>query len=101
MSLNLPDPEALLAQPHTLKLPARFDLAKAIIGSVLGRVRADCTPNRWEACYDLLEMAFEQQPETAMASEGTLIKIKPQNHMPKIRKSAAAVEMRKIRLGQA
>jgi hypothetical protein len=35
-----------------------------------------------------------------MASEGTLWKLKPEGHMPRMRNGAAA-EMRKIRLGQS
>jgi hypothetical protein len=99
-SLQLPDPEELLAQPHTLKLPVRFDLSRAIVASVIGRVRANATPQRWESAYDVLEVAFSQQPETAMASEGTLWKLKPTGHMPKVRNGAAA-EMRSLRLQAA
>lgn len=99
-SLQLPDPEELLAMPHTLKLPPRFDLSRAIVASVIGRVKANCTPIRWEAGYDVLEKVFDQQPETAMASEGTLWKLKPEGHLPKPRNGAAA-EMRRIRLGQS
>lgn len=99
-SLQLPDPEELLAMPHTLKLPVRFDLSRAIVASVIGRVRANSTPQRWESAYDVLEVAFGQQPETAMASEGTLWKLKPAGHMPKVRNGAAA-EMRSLRLQAA
>lgn len=98
-SLQLPDPEELLAMPHTLKLPVRFDMSRAIIASVIGRVKAECTPIRWENCYTLLETAFGQQPEVAMASEGTLWKIKPVGHLPRPRNGVAA-EMVKLRLGQ-
>ena len=96
-SLQLPDPEELLAQPHTLKLPQRFDLSRAIVASVIGRIRANATPQRWECAWDFLEVVFGQQPETAMASEGTLWKLKPDGHMPKVRNGAAA-EMRSLRL---
>lgn len=96
-SLELPDPEELLAQPHTLKLPQRFDLSRAIIAAVIGRIRAQATPQRWESAYDLLEVAFAQQPETAMASEGTLWRLKPDGHLPRVRNGAAA-EMRSLRL---
>jgi hypothetical protein len=78
----------------------RFDLSRAIVASVIGRIRANATPQRWESAYDLLEVAFSQQPETAMASEGTLWKLKPAGHMPKVRNGAAA-EMRSLRLQAA
>lgn len=96
-SLQLPDPEELLAMPHMLKLPVRFDLSRAIVASVIGRVKANCTAIRWEQAFDVLEHAFEQQPETAIASEGTLWKLKPQGHMPRARTGPAA-EMQKLRL---
>ncbi len=99
-SLQLPDPEELLSQPHTLKLPQRFDLSRAIIASVIGRIRANATAQRWEAAYDLLEVAWGQQPETAMASEGTLWRLKPDGHLPRVRNGAAA-EIRSLRLTTA
>lgn len=99
-SLQLPDPEEILAMPHTLKLPVRFDMSRAIIASVIGRVKANCTGLRWEQGYDVLETAFQQQAEVAMASEGTLWKIKPEGHMPRPRNGVAA-EMRKLRMQTA
>lgn len=96
-SLQLPDPEEILAQPHALKLPQRFDMAQAIVGSVIGRVKANCTALRWEAGYDVLETAFKQQPEIAMGNEAKLWQAKPVGHLPKPRNGAAA-EMAKLRM---
>lgn len=97
---QLPDPEELLAMPHKLKMGQRFDMNRAILASVLGRLRAENSPVRWEAGYDLLERAFSQQPELAMSAEGALFKLKPEGHTPKIRNGSAA-EMRKLRLATA
>lgn len=94
---DLPDPEELLAMPHTLKLPVRFDMSRAIVASIIGRLRANCTPARWESAYDLLEVAFRQQQEVALSAEGAVWKLKPDGHLPKERNGAAA-EMRKARL---
>lgn len=97
---RLPDPESILAEPHTLKLKSRFDFNRAILAAVMGRVRANSTPQRWEAGYDVLEVAFTQQPEIAMSAEGLLWKLKPEGHTPKIRNGAAA-DMRRLRLQTA
>lgn len=94
---DLPDPEQILTHPHTLKLPPRFDMSRAIIAAVIGRVRAEATPARYELGYDVIEQAFGQQPELAMSAEGALFKLKPQGHTPKVRNGAAA-EIRKLRL---
>lgn len=84
-SLQLPDPEEILAQPHTLKLPPRFDMARAILASVVGRVKAQCTPMRWEACLDVLGVAYKQQAEVAMGNVPELWKAQPQGYMPRQR----------------
>ena len=95
---DLPDPEDLLARPDQLKLPNRFDLVRTILGSVISAVEENNTPERWERLFDLIEVAFTQQPETSLASEGRVWKIKPDGHTPKLRNGVAA-EMRKARLG--
>lgn len=95
---DLPDPEELLARPDQLKLPNRFDLVRTILGSVISAVEENKTPDRWERLFDLIEVAFTQQPETSLASEGKVWKIKPEGHTPKLRNGVAA-EMRKARLG--
>lgn len=64
-SLQLPDPEEILAMPHTLKLPVRFDMSHAILSSVIGRVTANFTPQRWEAGVDVVAVACGQQAEVA------------------------------------
>ena len=43
---GLPDPEAVLAAPDTLRLPRRGDLAVAIIRAILARVEAHSTTDR-------------------------------------------------------
>lgn len=102
VSKKLPDPRDLLAHPQNLKLPQRFDMSRAIMASVIGVLKAEPEPRIWEAAYDLLEVAFEQQPEVAMSAEGAVWKMKElindNTYMPKIRKSEAAAEMRRLRM---
>lgn len=94
---SLPDPEAILADPSSLRLPQRFDQARAIVCSVLGRLQADCTPDRWEAGYDVAETAFVQQQETAVMYEGRLWKLKPEGHLPRER-NGVSEELKRLRL---
>lgn len=95
--LDLPDPEDLLTRPDSLKLPVRFDITRTIIASVIGAVQSNSTPARWEQARDVLEVAFDQRPEAAMAAEGKLFKIKPQGHLP-LERNGAAAKMRDLRL---
>lgn len=96
VSLELPDPEDLLAAPHTLKLPHRFDLSRAIITSVVGRVKANPTPARWEAGVDVVVKAFEQQEEVGMSAMGSLQKAKPHGYEPRKRHSGSAQKMSEL-----
>lgn len=98
---KLPNPRDILAAPHELKLLPRFDMNRALIGGVLGIVRAENEPRIWEAAYDVLEVAYQQQPEVALSAEGSLWKAKPKGYEPRIRHSGPASEMRKLRLGAA
>ncbi len=82
-SQDLPDPEALLRDPVSLKLSKRGDLAVATLAGVLNAVRLDNTPERWEAAREVLNVAVEQSAEIAEAAKGPLWKIKPANHQPR------------------
>jgi len=95
---NLPDPEWLLSHPDRLALPRRGDMAIAILSSVFGRVRANNTPQRWEALGDLIEVGYGQNQEVITAGLGDYWKIKPQGHLPKLRNGRWA-EMNKTLLG--
>ena len=94
---RLPDPEEILAAPHTLKLSPRFDANRALMHAILGRLKANGTPQRWEAGYDVLEVAYGQHPELALSAEGALWRCKPQGYNPRIR-NGVAQEIRKLRL---
>lgn len=96
---DLPDPEELLARPDTLVLPKRFDLVRTILGGCLSAVKGNATPERWERLFDLIEVAYGQQPEVALSIEGQVWKIKPAGHQPRLRQGGAAAEMRQVRLG--
>lgn len=54
---DLPDPEALLADPGLLPVPGRGDLVHAALGSVVAAVAARLTRERWEAAWAVLGQA--------------------------------------------
>jgi hypothetical protein len=95
---GLPDPEWLLEHPSRLVLPRRGDMAIAIISSVFNRVRSVRTPDRWEAACDVLEHAYAQQAEVAMAALGSVWKLKPDGYSPRNRNGKWA-EMNKALIG--
>lgn len=97
--MDLPNPEDLLRNPSSLKLPVRFDRTRAILKSVLSAVQGTGA-DRWEQAFDVLEVAFTQQPEASMAAEGELWRMMPDGHPPKKRNGVAA-EMRSLRLDLA
>ena len=67
---GLPDPEDLIRSPGSLRLPARGDMAVAIVASVINRIRENNAPARWEALRDVIEVAYKQSQEVAVAAEG-------------------------------
>lgn len=95
---NLPDPEAILSNPATLKLPPRFDLARSICGSVVGRIRADRDGDRWEQSQDVIEVAYGQSAECATMMYTTLTRLRPSGHKPRHR-NGAILEIQKLVAG--
>jgi hypothetical protein len=75
--LDLPDPEALLADPVGFQLPARGDRAYAVLLSVVAAVAADATPERWAAGWEVLGRAGEQVPDVAAVAARALVRCRP------------------------
>lgn len=55
--MDLPDPEALLADPTAAELPARGDLRQATLDGVVAAVRRRPEKSRWDAAWTLLVTA--------------------------------------------
>lgn len=55
--MDLPDPEALLADPAGAALPERGDLRQATLDGVVEAVRRDPSKDRWDAAWALLVRA--------------------------------------------
>ncbi|MBF6193863.1 MoxR family ATPase [Nocardia implantans] len=57
--MDLPDPEALLADPAGAVLPERGDLRQAVLDGVVAAVRKRPEKSRWDAAWALLVKASE------------------------------------------
>jgi hypothetical protein len=74
---DLPDPEAVLADPDSFELPARGDRAYAALSSVAAVVAANPTLERWQAGWKVFGKAGESAPDVAAAAARTLARCRP------------------------
>ncbi|MGI5490406.1 AAA family ATPase [Microtetraspora malaysiensis] len=71
--MDLPDPEALLADPATAELPQRGDLRQAVLDGVVAAVRRQPEKGRWDAAWALLVRALETgAPDLVVVPASTL-----------------------------
>ncbi len=75
--LDLPDPEAVLADPDGFLLPERGDRAYAVLMSVAAAVASDATPQRWAAGWQVLGRAGERVPDVAAMAARSLVRCRP------------------------
>ena len=81
--LDLPDPEAVLRDPASFRLPDRGDRAYAALASVTAAVIADNTPQRWEAAWHAIAAATGgSQSDIAVAAVRSLIAHRPEGAVP-------------------
>jgi hypothetical protein len=57
--MDLPDPEALLADPSAAVLPERGDLRQAVLEGVVEAVRRETDRERWDAAWTILVRALD------------------------------------------
>lgn len=74
---DLPDPEAVLADPEGFVLPGRGDRAYAALASVAAAVAADPTTERWERGWRAFAAAAGSAPDVAAAAARTLARCRP------------------------
>jgi MoxR-like ATPase len=74
---DLPDPEAVLADPDGFVLPDRGDRAYAALSSVAAAVAADPTDGRWERGWRAFGKAAGSAPDVAAAAAATLARCRP------------------------
>jgi hypothetical protein len=75
--LDLPDPEAVLADPSSFVLPERGDRAYAALSSIAAAVVADTTVERWLAGWKVLGAAGERAPDVAAVAARLLARCRP------------------------
>lgn len=75
--LDLPDPEAVLADPGSFVLPERGDRAYAALSSVAAAVVAEPTISRWLAGWKVLGAAGERAPDVAAVAARLLARSRP------------------------
>lgn len=52
--LDLPDPEDVLGDPQSIKIPRRADVAFSMLAAVVAAVVAHNTPDRWASAWDVV-----------------------------------------------
>lgn len=81
--LDLPDPEAVLADPDRFELPDRGDRAHAALSAVTAAVLANNTAPRWEAAWRAIAAATrDRHGDVALASVRALIQHRPTGGAP-------------------
>jgi hypothetical protein len=71
--MDLPDPEALLADPSAAVLPERGDLRQTVLDGVVEAVRKRPERSRWHAAWSLLVLALETgAPDLVVVPAATL-----------------------------
>ncbi|MGO9975214.1 MAG: AAA family ATPase [Solirubrobacteraceae bacterium] len=74
---DLPDPEAVLADPDGFELPERPDRAYAALSSIAAAVAANPSPERWSRGWQVLGRAAGPVPDVAAAAARTLVRCRP------------------------
>lgn len=74
---DLPDPEAVLADPESFTLPERGDRAYAALSSVAAAVAADPSGDRWQRGWRAFGTAAAAAPDVAAAAARTLARCRP------------------------
>jgi hypothetical protein len=80
--MDLPDPEAVLADPDSFTLPERGDRAYAVLSSVAGVVAAEPTPARWAAGWRVVVRAADTAPDVAAMAARVLAACRPPGASP-------------------
>jgi hypothetical protein len=75
--MDLPDPEAVLADPDSFELPERGDRAYAALSSVAAAVVARNSSERWLAGWRVLGRAGEAAPDVAAVAARVLAANRP------------------------
>jgi hypothetical protein len=77
IEMDLPDPEAALADPASFRLPERGDRAYAALAAIASAVAAEPTPDRWTAGWQVLGRAASAAPDVAAVAARVLARCRP------------------------
>jgi hypothetical protein len=77
VEMDLPDPEQVLADPGSFRLPERGDRAYAALAAIAAAVAADSTPERWAAGWQVLGLAADAAPDVAAVAARVLARCRP------------------------
>jgi hypothetical protein len=80
--MDLPDPEAVLADPEAFVLPARGDRVYAALAAVAAVVASDPTPERWQAGWRVLGTVGKETPDVAAMAARILARCRPDGAPP-------------------
>lgn len=75
--MDLPDPESLLQDPRSFKLPERADRALAVLSGVAAAVAEFPTKQRWEAGWAIVAAAAATAPDVAATAARALARCRP------------------------
>ncbi len=76
--LDLPDPEAVLADPDSFVLPERSDRAFAVLTAVASVAVADGSGERWQQAWRVVARAADGAPDVATLVARTLMANRPE-----------------------
>ncbi len=75
--MDLPDPEAVLADPERFVMPERGDRAYAALSAVAAAVAAQPTVERWHAGWQVVARVGRTAPDVAAVAARTLAQCRP------------------------
>jgi hypothetical protein len=75
--MDLPDPEEVLADPASFRLPERGDRAYAALAAVAAAVASNPTAERWTAGWQVLGLAADGAPDVAAVAARVLARCRP------------------------
>jgi hypothetical protein len=77
VEMDLPDPEAVLADPASFRLPERGDRAYAALAAVASAVASNPTADRWLAGWQVLGQSADAAPDVAAVAARVLARCRP------------------------
>ena len=77
VEMDLPDPEEVLADPASFRLPERGDRAYAALAAVAAAVASNPTAERWTAGWQVLGLAADGAPDVAAVAARVLARCRP------------------------